>query len=209
MSWRTTAILFVILLFVGGYVYYQSRQEPAVEPLPTPLPQPEQADLVTATIDEVNRLDVTRLEDEANASFMRDEAGVWFQTVPTNTEVISQTMNTQIGGMVSLRSNRTLPADANPLSTYGLDEPEYEIILATTRDERTVRTTLLVGNETPAGDAYYVQKRGDPRVHIVPIGVIQNMIDLLENPPLPEPTPTPAVEETPVRWILKSLLTTL
>jgi hypothetical protein len=198
MSWRTTAVLFVVLLLVGGYVYYQSQQELAVEPLPTPLPQPEQADLVAATIDEVNRLDVTRLEDAANASFSRNEAGDWFQTVPTNTEVISMTMNTQITGLASLRSSRTLPADANPLSTYGLDEPAYEIVLATTRDERTVRTTLLVGNETPAGDANYVQKRGDPRVHIVPIGVIQNVIGLLENPPLPEPTPTAAVEETPV-----------
>lgn len=191
MSWRTTAVLFIVLLLVGGYVYYQSQQEPAVESLPTPLPQPEQAELVTASIDEVNRLDVTRLEDAAKASFTRDETGDWFQTVPTSTAVISQTMNLQIARLATLRSNRTLPADANPLSTYGLDEPAYEIVLATTRDERTVRTTLLVGNETPAGDAYYVQKRGDPRVHIVPIGVIQNMIDLLENPPLPESEETP------------------
>lgn len=191
MSWRTTAVLFIVLLLVGGYVYYQSQQEPAVESLPTPLPQPEQAELVTASIDEVNRLDVTRLEDAAKASFTRDETGDWFQTVPTSTAVISQTMNIQITGLATLRSNRTLPADANLLSTYGLDEPAYEIVLATTRDERTVRTTLLVGNETPAGDAYYVQKRGDPRVHIVPIGVIQNMIDLLENPPLPESEETP------------------
>lgn len=197
MNWRTTAVLFIILLLVGGYVYYQSQQEPAVEPLPTPLAQPEQVELVGATIEEVNRLDVTRLEDAASASFSRDEAGAWFQTVPTSTEVISQTMNTQVSGVASLRSNRTLPADANPLATYGLDDPGYEIVLATTREERTVRTTLLVGNETPAGDAYYVQKRNDPRVHIVPIGVIQNMIDLLENPPIPEPTPTPAVAETP------------
>ncbi|HEX6385880.1 MAG TPA: DUF4340 domain-containing protein [Anaerolineae bacterium] len=191
MSWRTTAILLVILLLLGGYVYYESQQEPQVEPLPTPLPEPERAELVTATIDEVNRLEVTRLEDDVSASFSRDEAGDWFQTVPTHTAVISQTMNTQLTGLVNLRSNRTLPADANPLSAYGLDDPAYQIVLATTRDERTVRTTLLVGNETPAGDAYYVQKRGDPRVHIVPIGVIQNMIDLLDNPPVPEPTETP------------------
>jgi len=196
MSWRTTAVLFVILLLLGGYVYYQGQQEPSVEPLATPLAQPEQVELVGATVEEVNRLDITRLEDATSASFSRDETGAWFQSVPTNTEVISQTMNTQISGLATLRSNRTLPADANPPATYGLDEPGYEIILATTRDERTVRTTLLVGNETPAGDAYYVQKRNDPRVHIVPIGVIQNMIDLLENPPLPEPTP--AAAETPV-----------
>lgn len=191
MSWRTTAILFVILVILGGYVYYQNQQEPEVEPVATPLPEPERAELVTATIDEVNRLDVARLEDDVLASFSRDEAGDWFQTVPTNTAVISQTMNTQLTGLINLRSNRTLPADANPHSAYGLDDPAYQIVLATTRDERTVRTTLLVGNETPAGDAYYVQKRGDPRVHIVPIGVIQNMIDLLDNPPVPEPTETP------------------
>ncbi|RMG92205.1 MAG: DUF4340 domain-containing protein [Chloroflexi bacterium] len=199
MNWRTTAVLFVILVLLGGYVFYQSRQEP-VTPTPTPLPPtPERVPLVSedTTIEQVNTVSVRRLADNNHTTFFRDGQGNWLRTVPTQTVAISLTVNTQVTGLINLRSNRTFPPDLNPLAAYGLDEPTYEIVLDTLQDEQLHRTVLLVGNKTPAGDAYYVQKKGDPRVHVVSAGVIQNMINLLENPPLqPTPTPTAVLTDT-------------
>jgi hypothetical protein len=106
-------------------------------------------------------------------------------------------MNTQVTGLINLQSNRSLPADLNPLSAYGLDEPDYEIKLTVMGDEQSNTFTFLVGNETPAGEAFYVQKEGDSRVHIAPLGPIQNMINLIDNPPIPQPTATPELILTP------------
>jgi hypothetical protein len=191
MNWRTTAVLFLIVLLLGGYVYYQSQQETELAATPTPAaPTPERVALITnASVEQIERLDITRIEEGTTASFQRNGRGNWTRTVPTTTQVISQTLNTHVTGLINLRSSRSLAPDLNPLSAYGLEEPAYEIVLvATGEGDRRLRYTLLVGDETPTGNSFYVQKRGDPQVYTVPKGSIENVIGLLDNPPLPEPT---------------------
>ncbi len=190
MSWRTTAVLFVILLALGGYIFYQNQQEPEAaaetEPVGTlPPPTPERFNLVRTTPENVQGLSVTRLADDTQAQFLRDEQGAWTQTVPTTTQVISQTMETYMAGMINMQTTRSFAGDENPLSTYGLDEPAYNISIAAIQDGVSiVRITLLIGNQTPTGSSYYVQLDGDPRVHLAPTGPIDNMINLIDNPPL-------------------------
>ena len=190
MSWRTTAVLFIILLALGGYIYYQNQQAPEAviesEPVGTlPPPTPERFNLVRTTLEKVQGLNVTRLEDNTQAQFLRDAQGIWSQTVPTATLVISQTMETFMTGMINMQTTRSFAGDENPLSTYGLDEPAYNISIAAFQDDISiVRITLFVGNETPTGGSYYVQFDGDPRVHLVPIWPIDNLINLIDNPPL-------------------------
>lgn len=188
MNWRTTAVLFLIVLLLGGYVYYQSQQE--TEPTATPTaaaPTPARVALITgASVEQVERLDVTRFAEGTTASFQRDGRGNWTRTVPTTTQVISQTLNTQVTGLINLRSSRSLAPDLNPLSAYGLEEPAYEIVLVTAGEgDQRLRFTLLVGDETPTGNSFYVQERGDPQVYVIPKGSIENVIGLLDNPPLP------------------------
>jgi hypothetical protein len=188
MNWRTTAVLLLILLLLGGYLYYQNQQAPA--PTPTPLPgepTPARISLIGATIDEVGRLDITRHEDGTAVSYSRDEMGGWFlRTVPTVTVVLSQSMDLQTTGLLNLTSSRTLSADLNPLSAYGLDAPAYTIVLATNgANEQTPVYILHIGNRTPTGNEYYVQREGDARIHTVPQGPIQNLIMLVESPPIP------------------------
>lgn len=190
MSWRTTAVLFIILLALGGYIYYQNQQESETvtesEPVGTlPPPTPERFNLVRATLESVQGLNVTRLEDGTEAQFLRDDQGIWTQTVPTTTQVISQTMETFMAGMINMQTSRSFRSDESPLSAYGLDEPAHNITIAAFKDDISiVRITLLIGNETPTSGSYYVQLDGDPRVHLVLKGPIDNMINLIDNPPL-------------------------
>ena len=189
MNWRLTAVLFIILLALGGYIFYQNQQEPEAaaeaDPVGTlPPPTPERFQLVRATLEGVQGLGVTRLEDGVEVQFLRDEQGSWAQVVPTSKLVISSTMESFMAGMINMQTMRSFAGDENPLSTYGLDQPAYNISIAAFQDDISiVRITLLVGNETPTGSAYYVQFDGDPRVHLVPTGPIDNMINLIDNPP--------------------------
>ncbi len=191
MNWRTTAALFVILVALAGVVTWQSRQDAtSADATPTaPSPAAETTPLFSgATAADLLRLQVERAEDGAAVHFQREDDGVWTQTVPTTTVAISRTLESTAGSLLTLRSRRTLSPDENPLSTYGLDPPAATIVAAARRQaedgsEQTIRHTLLVGNQTPAGDGYYVQKVGDRRVHIVPTAPIDAVLDLVDDPP--------------------------
>jgi hypothetical protein len=139
-------------------------------------------------VDEVARLDL-RKNDEA-ASLSHESSGEWFMTVPTATQLISATVTSNVQTLLDASSRRTLSPDANPLTAYGLEEPATEITVAARRGEEIRRQTLFVGDQTPGGDAYYVRKQGDPRVHIIPTFSLDGVLDLISNPPLLTPVTT-------------------
>jgi hypothetical protein len=187
MSWRTTTILFALLLIVGGYVYWQNQQDAAPEPELSPVAEvAESVGLVTgAALEDVRRLEVSRREDGLAVSYTRDAEGVWSQTVPTMTQVISQTMEFAAGNLVTITSRRSLPAAANPLAAYGLEDPSYQIVLALLDvDGRLIRHTFYLGDTLATGDGRYVQKQGDARIHIVAGYVFDPVIELLDTPPV-------------------------
>lgn len=193
MNWRTTGILFIVLAIIVGYLLWDNqRDETAVEPSATtaPLPPtPVRVTLIATNPDALARLTITDLDDDSSVSFAQTEPAVWEQVEPAPSDVISGTINTAVFGLTNLISTRSLPADANPLDAYGLDAPTYTIETAYTNDsEQTIRVELQIGDPAPTGSGYYVLKNGDPRVHIVPTGLIDNLVNLLTDPPLLEPT---------------------
>jgi hypothetical protein len=195
MSWRVTAVLFLILLLLGGYVYWQQNQETIleeVEPFPTSPAQTETAPLFPNLVaDEVIRLEIVDLAADLAVTFMREDDGRWYQTVPTRTEVISVTLENHSRNLVNLTSRRVLPAGANPLAAYGLDNPAHELIVASQQGERVVLQRLLIGNLTPTNDAYYAQRPGNDRVYIVAAFSLDNILSLRERPPHLQPLEQP------------------
>ncbi|MFZ0548514.1 MAG: DUF4340 domain-containing protein [Candidatus Promineifilaceae bacterium] len=195
MNWRTVGILFVIVVALGAVLYLMEQEGDGGEDTnanASPSPTPMEHLIQDVTIADVQRLDVTRFEDGFQVSFEREENGDWFQTVPTNTMVVSSTMTGDVSRILNLTSQSTLSADANPLSVYGLDNPQYEILLVAKRDDENVRFDFLIGNRTPTGDRYYAQKQGDPRVHVLLSSIVESMTGLLEDRPIATPTPETA-----------------
>lgn len=197
MNWRTTAVLFLILVVLGGYLYYDSQEEddPAEDETtaaPTtaaPAINQNVPLLEGAIANDVRQLDVSRAEDAVVATFAHDGLGEWQQTAPVAQAVLTTTLTTQVTSFIGLTSNRVFSSSENPLSAYGLDTPAYTIDLDTLTDGANKQYSLAVGNETPTANGYYVQKPGDPRVYVVPKGAVDNMINLIDNPPLPSETP--------------------
>ena len=200
--WRNTLILFVLALALGGYAWFISQPEnaPAV-PLPTAQP-PAATNERVPLFPEANGVNVTRVELSAREPFtpttlIQDEFGSWYQTVPTRTQLVTATLNTQMTTLATLTSRRVLVADANPLAAYGLAEPAYEIVLYAARaDGTSVRYTLFVGDSLTTSDGYYVQRKGDDRVFIVAVAGIDAVIGLPAALPVFVPIPTPV--PTPV-----------
>lgn len=197
MNWRTVGILFIVVVLLGAVVYLMSQEdgsETGVDPDATEIPTaiPQENLVRDVAIADVQRLEVTRLEDDFQVAFIQDDNSGWFQVVPTETTVISATMNSEVTRLINMTSQSVLSADANPLSVYGLDDPQYEIVLVARRDDNNVRFTFTVGNQTPTGDRYYAQKQGDPRVHVLLSSTVDSITGLLDERPIPTPTPETA-----------------
>ena len=193
MSWRTTGLLFVALLAVAAIAFWQSRDnDGAEEALPTAhAPVSESVNLFQGVqVEQIARLDVQESID-TQASFRREPNGEWYMMTPTATVVISQTVTNSLMGLVNTGSRRTFAPDENPLDAYGLQDPVRDIVVAVERGDQVVRYRLRVGNETPAGDAYYVLKEGDRRVHLMTRATLDGIFSLASDPPLPETLPTP------------------
>jgi hypothetical protein len=183
VNWRWTAALFGILVVLAAFLLLQNQQEDAEEPTPFPTPVPAVSLLPGVNIEDVQRLEINRSEDNISATFIHDEDGSWARTVPTHTQVISDSMNSQLAGLLNLSAQSTLPEDANPLSAYGLDSPAYEITVVTLQDGQAVRFSFLIGDETPTGAGYYLMRQGNPAVRVVLLSPIDSIITLLDNPP--------------------------
>lgn len=183
MNWRTTAILFLILLLLGGAVYWQSQGggQPtgAATATSPPLSLQETTLLLPdVEVEEVVRLEVSHAPSGEEVTFAQEEAE-WTRTVPTTTQVLSSTVVVPLRSLLDAGGRRTLPAGTSSPAAYGLKEPTATITVVARRNQRTVRYQFNVGNLTPAGDAYYLQKAGDPRIHIVPTFPLNNVLDLL------------------------------
>ena len=186
MNWRTTAVLFVLLAGLVGYSVWDNQREPAPfvnsNPIPPPPPTPQTSTLVSTSSENVQFITIENLEEATEVAFAQDDVGEWLQTAPSETQVVSATLNTAVIGLINLRSSLTIPADANPLSAYGLDQPSHQITVSINQPEQnqSVQVRLLIGNLTPTESAYYVQKLGDARVHVLSVGIIDTLLDLDE-----------------------------
>jgi hypothetical protein len=184
MSFRNTAILVVVLVVLGGIVFFVSRGDnAAVDPdataTPAPLTSLSPPDVAAVSIKEGDRSIAVERESDGwvIVSDEREPAG-------------EDKVNRAIDDLVRLRPTRTL-ADIDNLEDFGLAEAVWTIELMPTEGESVV---LEVGDENPQGTARYLKVAGDTDVHLVPKVAVENIRGWLEIPPYP-PTPTP--EPTP------------
>lgn len=193
MSWRTTGILFLVLLVVAVAVVALQRQQAGDEQATATSPASfvEATDLFDGvTVEDVVRLEIVQRDPPDEAIFERAAEGSWTQTAPTTTQVISATLTNQVMGLLNTRASRSFAPDSGDLAPYGLDEPQATIVLAARREDAVVRYELALGDVTPTRDATYVLKPGDPRVHLMSTASLDGLLRLLETVPLPT-TPIP------------------
>lgn len=204
MNSRTTIILGVVLLVLVGYLLISNRtgEEEAAEvttvPIPTSAPRVPVIPETDANLVPV-RMEISNTDEEGNTItrvFEVDDTGIWAQTVPTYTLLISGSIISQANGMLNISSRIVLPADDNPLSAYGLDDPASTIVVVADRNGQAVRYTFLIGDQIVGGTGYYLQLDGDNRVYVVDLTAVDSALALLTTIPIQIPTPTPPLTST-------------
>ncbi|PYX94962.1 MAG: hypothetical protein DMG71_10980, partial [Acidobacteria bacterium] len=86
-------------------------------------------------------------------------------TAPRALPVDQPAVTQLLSSVSSLSSDRLLDEKAGDLKKYGLDQPALQVAI-TEKDNKTQK--LLIGDDTPTGNAVYTKLDGDPRVFTLP-----------------------------------------
>ncbi len=186
---RSTGIVlgFFVILLILALALQRDRASQAVQatPLPTTalLLEPRGGGIGTLaiTVPGGGRVELIRQGEEWRLSDL--PAGLTDQGRVTS--AVSQ--------LETIALSRTF-SDRPELGTLGLDEPAYTLTISWNGG---LQEQVLVGDQTPTQDGYYVQRPGG-EISVVNQFAMDMVLDLLRNPPLaPTPFPSPAATLAP------------
>lgn len=158
---RATGLLIASLILAAllGLLYWSNHAKQTGEASPKTAPD------APPKILSLNQADVIRLtirhRDQPPIDLSRSGSGAWQITAPKALSADPDAVSGVLSTASPLASDRLLEPKITDLAPYGLAHPELELGF-TSKDNKT--QTLLVGDQTPAGNAYYVALAGDPRL---------------------------------------------
>ena len=155
MNFKTTAVLLVLLLAVGGYVLFTHDSNPPSTETPKPPPTPSVLDVKSSDVTAV-----TIAGADGKPVVAADKvAGNWRLTAPVAAPADAGKVSSLVEELTSLKPTSTVAATA----AVGIDHPQYTVTLVAAGKT----STLLVGDRLGMGDGLYVQAAKADTVAIV------------------------------------------
>jgi hypothetical protein len=159
MKLRDLFIAAVVLSLLLGFLYWSNHHKPTEDTdvkasveAPVKILSLNQADIIQLRI---------RRKDQPQLDLSRNDSGVWQITTPKPLVADQDSVSSLLSTLSSLRSERLIEDKASGLATYGLGPPSLDIEF-TLKDHKTQE--LLIGDQTPTGNAYYAMLADDPRL---------------------------------------------
>ena len=155
MSLPRTLLMLVVLLGLGAYVYF-------IE-LPKAQQEAEKPTVLTFEKEAVDTLTLTYPEREIR--LQQTAAGEWDITAPIRAKADDTAVNNMLTTIVDEEVTRSLtPEEPVDLALYGLAQPP--VVLRIALQDGTTLPKVSIGKDTPVGFSAYVQKEGDPQLHL-------------------------------------------
>jgi hypothetical protein len=164
MKQRTTLVLFIIALVVGGLAaldYYKGTSTQQAKTNRKRLLDFQSKDVTSVKIELTNR--VVTLEKTGE---------LWRVKQPIDVRANANEVNSILDDLQFAERNRTITANELKemhLADFGLDKPRASVTLQTKKGP----LEMLVGSETPTKDALYVRVQGQKDVLVAPKSVYE------------------------------------
>ncbi|MGA2420014.1 MAG: DUF4340 domain-containing protein [Candidatus Acidiferrum sp.] len=175
MKFSGLLVAAILLAVLSGVLYWSNHRKPSEDAAvtasadaPAKIISLNQADIVSLTI---------RRKDQPEVALSRNESGAWQITGPQPLAADKIAVSSVLSTLSLLNSQRLVDEKASDLEQFGLANPALEVDVSL-KGGKTQK--LLVGNQTPAGDAYYVMLAGDPRLFTF-AGYSRNSLDKTVN----------------------------
>lgn len=162
MKPRPLLIAALVLLTLSLFMFWSNRHMPVAD-LPAGASLKELPHILT-----LNRADITQLaihrKDQPPLDLSRNSSGNWLITAPQQLAADQDAVSSLLTTVSSLTSNRVVEDQATNLGSYGLANPSLEVDI-TLKDNKTRK--VRIGDQTPAGNSYFVTVDGDNRLFTV------------------------------------------
>jgi len=147
----------IVLAALSGALYWSNHHPPAeaTSKASSDTP-PKLLDLKEA---DISKVEIKKKSAEEFA-LEKSSGGKWQITAPKPLGADQDAVSSMVSTLSSLGSERLVEEKATDLKPYGLTEPALEIDLTTKDKPRK----LLIGDDTPTGNAVFAKLEGDPRV---------------------------------------------
>ena len=159
MKFRGLLAAVVILLILGGVLYWSEHRKPS----PAAASSPSTPAIVKVDAADVTSLTVTQ-KGEPPVTLVRSSPGQWQITAPLQTRADSSAVSGILSTLAPLTAERVVEDKATDLSQFGLADPSVQLNIVRKNNKTT---QLSIGDTTPTGNAIYVAVAGDPRVFTV------------------------------------------
>ena len=103
-------------------------------------------------------------KDQPAVTLIRNNSGEWQITAPQPLAADQDSVSNLLSALSSLNAERLLEDKVSNLTSYGLAAPAVQLDV-TLKDNKSKK--VLIGDATPAGNAFYAMLDGDPRLFTV------------------------------------------
>ncbi len=155
---RGLLIALAVLVALAGGVYWSNKAKEAEAKKPAADAAPKILDLQS---NPVTKIEIRRTGGETT---VLEKKGNWELTSPRPLPVDPEAVGSVVTTLTTLNADRLIEAKAADPGTYGLAQPSLDVAF-TQRDGKSRR--LLIGDEVPTGNGYYVKLADDPRIFTV------------------------------------------
>jgi len=153
----------LILAALSGLLYWSNRHQRTVDEGRVKLKEVESPKILAFNHDDIIQLAI-RHKDEAQIDLSRNNSGAWQITAPKPLAADQDAVSSLLSSFSSVTSDRVVDEKPGDLAPFGLKPPALELD-ATLKDKATRK--LFIGDQTPAGNSYYVMLSGDSRLFTI------------------------------------------
>lgn len=185
MRIRSIIILLIILLGLGGYLYFSKTSQPPPEK------KEPRVFVWNIEMDEIQHIVIRLPREDKSEAFIKIPEGDKFPWHFDDAEKTKVDVEQWGGGIPLLLSGpgaeRVIAKNATEekLAEFGLAQPQMEITL--TLEDGDI-LNIRVGDKTPDGDAVYVQGLDSNDVYLVYYGWYEVLERLVKEPPYALPS---------------------
>jgi Domain of unknown function (DUF4340) len=155
------AIAVLVLLALGGFLYWSDHRKPGENSTKISADTPPQ--ILKLDESSITKLDLKK-KDAAPIQLAKSNSGEWQITQPKQLRADDTAVSGVLSTLSSLTSERLVEDKASDLKNFGLDHPSLEVDLGE-KDNQSQK--LLIGDDTPVGNGVYAMLAGDLRVFTV------------------------------------------
>jgi len=154
---RSTLILFVVALAVGGYLYFVESKRPVAD---------ENAKVKVFATDaaKINQLQVKSSTGEVTG-LRKGADDIWTIVQPVEAPADRNNVSDIVTSLANLEEEREVDANASDLGRYGLAEPRIDVTFHVEGEKEPHQ--ILFGDKTPAGTGIYAKRPSGNRVFLV------------------------------------------